>query len=99
MTIHQTAARQLRSLATSFEFIYASESDESQSGTFRAEDQSQRDRLRLTCDFAANGTKVSRATRLLTVIHKKVSFDFDFVFVYTFWMRSLKKNVENIEFT
>lgn len=60
MTIHQTAARQLRSLATSFEFIYANGSNESQSGTFGVEERSQSE-LRVMCDFAANCIKVSSA--------------------------------------
>lgn len=62
MTIHQTAARQLRSLATSFEFIYVNGSNESQSETFRAEEQSQSE-LRVIYDFAANCIKVSSAMR------------------------------------
>lgn len=66
MTIHQTAARraQLGSLATSFEFIYASRSEakRDESGAFRTKEESQRE-LRVTCNFVADCTKVLLAMR------------------------------------
>lgn len=83
MTIHQTAARQLGSLATSFEFIYAraganSARSESQSGAFRAEEQSQRELriARLYCGLH----KSACSDTLLTDTYKALSISIAFSF-------------------